>query len=1076
MPDPFNVGAAAKGAHQLASIAKIIAGLRKVQAANTTGMNQAPSGNNGGGGGSGGGGGGGAAPVSTLASLPQTPELAALIKSGMIKEGMPPEQALAILQVQGMLTGLPIDINALKAQIQADYARLTGGILNSGQEWMSQIMGQNAPPGITYSNGQWMDAQGNVLGTAPTEDSGFIPTAGAQYANGKWTDAQGNVIGTAAEEDSAFTPALTAEQTLYRQDPMFNDYSGMLAEQQSTANTNQATDLAWFDKQQQAMTDYYNSLQLGIAQGTIAGPAAGGGGGGGGGRRRGGRGGGGGGGSGYGEHPFGFQDVATEIQSTEQDKNVAKESFEEDFPGFYATVAGAFTDPDERQYAIDLLEGVTSPQELAANLVGAENEIAAQQQVYDEIDEENLAWGAMAPSQFEEERNAYLARTGQKLGDNPKTPEVEFMIPDPESTLPPVNQRQPITPAELARNQLMYDPTTGQGLLATAYDPGTMGYGEVSPTEVSGLISNMSYLKKLAEQRSGANQGAVGNIVNAVTNAAQEEPGPLPDPAVNSQGGVYTLPDWGAYDEPITEPGGLPTIGGGPGDWQLSMPVNPEALPGAQVNRSVNRPDIQTLLKIMGQLPQESRDSELGNVPTISSGQYTGQVSAPFNPGPVTYPGDHVDNLNMDIGGMLSQIIGGNQPSQTSPPATGDIGSALVSMLGGGGGGSGTGIGGGSGSIFSPYGMGAVIQPESMVQQLADTAAQQFNTEQEEPEQDTSSIVNALLAASRQQPQPEEEGEEGPIAREWRDLIEESGGWDAEEATSQYTPEQWQTAWNADPTENGVLREDALRAMQLASQRLRGVDFMKYGVDQNAEGEEFFERNYNPEGNEYYQQPADEEEQAILGSNAYVANRMRELARPFNSLWGMVNTGNTQQHTVTETDQIRQKTKAYDALLAASNLTNLPNPDENAGNPQAFNIIPTPPVEEAPFGTYDPEIPETTLDDEGNPLEVEDLIEMGGGPGMAGGGRLNPRGALGPLNNVLTNFKSGMENSALHGAGQMDLINNAIQAQNAKRIAQTARNVSSGPKVSSRQRNQISDVVKGLSGVRKLANVLKGFK
>jgi hypothetical protein len=234
---PYDIAQAIKVQQVAAAIkrqkqaAEIVRRMQKLQAANTQNFN-GPAQNTGGGGGH------IAAPVSTLASIPQTPAVKDLIAKGILKEGMPMEQIQAILSISGVASQMPLDIEALKKQVTADYAQTTGGILGSGQDWMQQLYGANFSP------------------------SG--PNAAA-----------------------------------FQNDPLFSSYAGGLAQMQGTAGTNEATDLAWFDKQQQLMNDYYNGLMTSISSGGIpvGGGGSGGGGGGGGGRHGGGGGGGSGGGN-----------------------------------------------------------------------------------------------------------------------------------------------------------------------------------------------------------------------------------------------------------------------------------------------------------------------------------------------------------------------------------------------------------------------------------------------------------------------------------------------------------------------------------------------------------------------------------------------------------------------------------------------------------------------------------------------------------------------------------------------------------------------------------------------------------
>lgn len=180
------------------------------------------------------GGGGGtrpsvaSAPVSTLASLPNTPVVQDLIKRGLIREGMPPEQAMAIIAMQGVRTGVGVDIDALMKAVEATYANTSGDILTAGQQWMKDLYGTNYDPNN--------------------------PNA-----------------------------------AMFAQDPIFSSYAGGMAQIDETSDLNLATDLAWFEKNKAAQQAYYDAMMASTSGGTLLGSgSSGGGGGGGGGRRRGG--------------------------------------------------------------------------------------------------------------------------------------------------------------------------------------------------------------------------------------------------------------------------------------------------------------------------------------------------------------------------------------------------------------------------------------------------------------------------------------------------------------------------------------------------------------------------------------------------------------------------------------------------------------------------------------------------------------------------------------------------------------------------------------------------------------------
>src|SRR5215510_2450884 len=224
---------AMRGAQTLARLAQ------QIQAGQTS-QYQPGGGNTGGGRG---GGGGVAAPVSTLAAIPDSPLKAELIKKGLLKEGMPVEQALAILQLGQMRGGVAIDVEALMKEIQADYENYSGNIFSDARDWMKDLYGTAGP---------------QTLGKPP---------AGAQYANGTWTDANGKVIGFSAAEDS---PIYSDQNSLmFAQDPIWADTAGGLSQMQETGEQNLQTDLNWFRKQQEADQAYYDQMMTGISTGTI---------------------------------------------------------------------------------------------------------------------------------------------------------------------------------------------------------------------------------------------------------------------------------------------------------------------------------------------------------------------------------------------------------------------------------------------------------------------------------------------------------------------------------------------------------------------------------------------------------------------------------------------------------------------------------------------------------------------------------------------------------------------------------------------------------------------------------------
>jgi hypothetical protein len=355
------------GGKTTGGLGNIASQIKKVMAGSTSGLGN--SGNNYASGGSSGGssGGGGVAAPTALDSLPKTPEIQALIAKGLLRADMAPEQILAIVGMSAQVAGIPIDIAALKAQLAKDYASTTGGILGMGADWMQQMFGANMPDGNAAA---------------------------------------------------------------YAADPMFAQYAESLGNQQATAGLNQATDQAWFDKQQQAMTDYYNGLMQSIAMGggTTGGGGGGGGGHGGGGRRHYGGGGGSGGGSGNG-NDWGFTDPVT--TSTQTEKFEAKSSDRESqlWPEYKnevldAAIAQFGVDDPRTQYVLDTLDTTTGPDPALEQVTNDMNAALGTISARDALDQNNKTWNTAAPANFEQLRTQYQQLTGNTLGDT--TPEDAF--------------------------------------------------------------------------------------------------------------------------------------------------------------------------------------------------------------------------------------------------------------------------------------------------------------------------------------------------------------------------------------------------------------------------------------------------------------------------------------------------------------------------------------------------------------------------------------------------------------------------------------------------------------------------
>ena len=452
---------AASKAKQLANIAKVVAGLKKVQAANTQGLARpSPSGTN-----RGGSSGAVGAPVSTLASLPQTPELQALIQQGIIREGMPPEQALAIMSISKLGSQVPIDIAALKASVEGNYEKYTGDITGAGADWMKQIMGQNMP-----------------------------------------TD-----------------PAMAA---LYAQDPLFTGYAGSLAQMDETADTNLATDLAWFDKQQSAYGDYYNSLLAGAQAGTLLPAAAGGGGGGGGGGRRGGGGYGGGGGGGSGT----AGDLKTTLSGSETLTDTATDNVMEINPGFQTDMLNYVSQfgpgaADKMEEILNLTESGRG-QDVIAALEAEQINMDAQNATYQDVQENNRMWSSQQPTEFRKLLDQYEQMTGLSLGDDPNMPGeqafhyAERTGDDPRTVDKVEGEDHTYTysPADTALMQPAQQDEIEE--LRELLEPallGATGNNVNDPANISKAANAVGYLQSLARNKVVGN--AAGGIAAAVNNA-----------------------------------------------------------------------------------------------------------------------------------------------------------------------------------------------------------------------------------------------------------------------------------------------------------------------------------------------------------------------------------------------------------------------------------------------------------------------------------------------------------------------------------------------------------------------------
>ena len=401
-----------------------------------------------------GGGGGVAAPVSTLAGLPQSPLLDTLIKNGLITEGMPPEQALAVLKFAQMREGVPINVAELMKLVSSDYAKTSGDILTSGQDWMNQLMGTAYDPNDPNAR-------------------------------------------------------------LFADDPIFSEYAGGMAQLDEVADLNEASDLAWFRKNQEAQEQYYGDMMTAISTGTLpVGAAATGGGGGGGGG--GGRGYGGGGGSGGGDSEWGDTKVVNKHDESVVNQEVDKRYW--NFPGFRENFLAAvpriaaeqgITDPVMLAKIMDRAESIiniegSKPQDVLAAVEEEILDIDTKTTARNDIEASNAAWMPTAPGRLDQMLRDYQAMTGLQLGDDPNTP-----MEDTFSWVPPVdNPDTEVDESEALPPVLDAYNSQKAGELRSFLDNAIIqatGGNVDSPEQVSQAVNLIGYIQGLAQQRLAEN-------------------------------------------------------------------------------------------------------------------------------------------------------------------------------------------------------------------------------------------------------------------------------------------------------------------------------------------------------------------------------------------------------------------------------------------------------------------------------------------------------------------------------------------------------------------------------------------
>jgi hypothetical protein len=271
-----------------------------------------------------------------------SPELAALIDQGLWTNEMAaanPGLVQSLIAVQQQITGVPALYDEGIAAVKSNYENLTGDVLSSGKNMMQDILGRMVDPND--------------------------PNA-----------------------------------ALVNQDPALTQYAQSMSQIDETADTNEATDLAWFEKMKANSQQNYQNLLLGLATGAFGTgeeDGSGGGGGGGGGRRGRGRGGGSGGDSDWGK-------PKTTSTRTDQLATTATDKYMGYFPGFHeAIIEAAGGNPETAALYQDLFDQFGGrPVEMAK---GLQSERTAGEAKLQELAAQGLyrqGWQSSLPASMEQ--------------------------------------------------------------------------------------------------------------------------------------------------------------------------------------------------------------------------------------------------------------------------------------------------------------------------------------------------------------------------------------------------------------------------------------------------------------------------------------------------------------------------------------------------------------------------------------------------------------------------------------------------------------------------------------------------
>jgi hypothetical protein len=380
-----------------------------------------------------------------------------------------------------------------------------------------------------------------------------------------------------------------------------------------TADTNLASDQAWFRKNQEAQEQYYNDMMTAISTGAlpIGAAASGGGGGGGGGGGYGGRHyGGGGGGSGGGDGNLGYGDTNTELTSNESLDSKATNTNTEYSPEFWRHLEAMGATPEE----VDKINALiaTSSQDPRGVQAAIQEEMDANAanviSPFEDTQTNNQQWRQNIPDIWQGAVDEYLTRTGQRVDMEPsqvtKTDEglldeqvwdENYNILSPQEGLTPAQQEA----FDMYRINIMGTPQEDEdarieAIIRQAYDytggKPLMGAEELQHLAEAGITkkneaASLTPAQTIAKYRqflAGNGQPvapAPGEVdPNYVQHNYETGPGGVPGgtgpPLAASEDAAGVIPRPGPANVPPYIPGGGPFMGGNP--FNIGAPAVPQ--------------------------------------------------------------------------------------------------------------------------------------------------------------------------------------------------------------------------------------------------------------------------------------------------------------------------------------------------------------------------------------------------------------------------------------------------------------------------------------------------------------------